>query len=208
MKIVVGGGGNEITSFDSHKVFYEQLKDNKSVLYIPIALLDNKHSPNSCLKWFKKAFNKFDLKSVDMITDFNDSITNNLNKYGGIYIGGGNTYKLLNKIYTSGFNKKLISYLKEDRVIYGGSAGAIILGKSIDTARYADTNNYPNLDTHGLNVLDNYSIWCHYQEKDYSNINQLTNEGLKIIAIGESSAVFVKNGKFITIGDNVKFFES
>jgi len=50
-----------------------------------------------------------------------------------IYIGGGNTFKLLKELKESGFDKELLKFIKEGKPVYGGSAGALILGKNILT---------------------------------------------------------------------------
>jgi len=49
-----------------------------------------------------------------------------LQKYDTVYIGGGDTFKLLKLIRESGFDEKLLRYYKSGGAIYGGSAGAII----------------------------------------------------------------------------------
>jgi len=206
MKIILGGGGDEKASYESHRTFYNNLQREKKVLYIPIAILSEKYTPKGCLEWFLNAFKDFPLTNVEMITDLNDPLTKNLEIYDGIYIGGGNTYKLLKEFRDTGFDTLLSEYLRGGGTVYGGSAGAIVLGKSIETARYADTNNVKITNTTGLNLLKDYSVWCHYSELDNPNIQELLKEGFKIIAIDEKSAIFFNGEEFLPINTGVHIF--
>lgn len=58
-----------------------------------------------------------------------------------MFIGGGNTFKLLHEIQQSNFDVQIHFYLEMDGVLYGGSVGAVLCGKTIETAIYADENH-------------------------------------------------------------------
>ena len=151
-----------------------------------------KISYKDCEECFLKTYTH--LKNVDVGTDL--SQIEDLNCYKGIFIGGGNTFKLLKEIKDSNFDKKLKKYLDDGGFIYGGSAGATIFGKTIETAINADKNDVNLKDLSGLNLLNDYNIWCHYDEKnaDLSNI-----KGKTILLYEESGLIF--DGKnFIKIG--------
>ena len=47
--------------------------------------------------------------------------------YSAIFIGGGNTFKLLKGIKDRGAFSKLKDFINNNGIIFGGSAGAIIL---------------------------------------------------------------------------------
>lgn len=208
MKVILCGGGDEITSLESHKLFYNELLRSKKILYIPVAILSKKHTPESCYSWFAKAFIKYTPIKIDMVTTLANVNQSNLNTYDGIYIGGGNTFKLLKEFYDTGFIQLLSNYLKGNGVVYGGSAGAIIFGKNIKTARYSDANDVGLKNTEGFNILCNYSIWCHYSKNDKPNIAELLSEGEKIIAIEENSAIYLKETEIIKIGQGIHLFTS
>ena len=139
---------------------------------------------------------------IEMLLDLEKDI--DLHKYDAIYIGGGNTFKLLKKIKDSKFDKKLIKYYKSGGIIYGGSAGAIILGKDIRTALLcADKDkNLVNLkDTSGLNLVKNFDIQCHFEDdqvKEHQDYIKKTNTN--IIAIPEESALVIEDNEFKAIG--------
>jgi dipeptidase E len=86
-----------------------------------------------------------------------------IGKFKAIYIGGGNTWNLIRELKDSYFDDKLSKYLELGGIIYGGSAGAIILGKRIDT--HDDENKISYTDTSGLNFLNHFSVACHYREE-------------------------------------------
>ena len=151
MKLLLSGGGDPEQVVELDKIFAENVKEGK-VLYIPVAM--DKIPYDDCLNWFKSTYKEYGITDIDMCVDLNE-ITN-LNQYKGIFIGGGNTFKLLNEIKKSNFDVKLKQYLNTDGFVYGGSAGAIIFGNSIDTAIHAD-DNYLNLENFdGLNILNNH----------------------------------------------------
>lgn len=99
---------------------------------------------------------------------------------------------------------------KEDSVIMGGSAGALIFGKSIDTCKddglniksICDINEVNLIDTTGFNVLDGYSLIVHYQKLEsqipqtQKRISRLLDEGYKLICLPEKTSLYAHNGKF------------
>jgi dipeptidase E len=97
-----------------------------------------------------------------------------LRNFGGIFIGGGNTYMLLKLVRESGFDKKLVKYLDDGGVVFGGSAGAIIMGKSIATC--GDINNIGLSDLSGLDLLGGASVLCHYTNDDKEKAEAFSRE--------------------------------
>lgn len=74
--------------------------------------------------------------------------------------------------------------------IYGGSAGAILLGRDIDTARHNDRNAVGLADPAGLDLALGYSIWCHYVPSDDDRIRDfVTTTQHEVIAISERSGL-------------------
>ncbi|WP_236809547.1 Type 1 glutamine amidotransferase-like domain-containing protein [Bacillus glycinifermentans] len=75
-----------------------------------------------------------------------------MDRFSAVYIGGGNTFRLLKHVTDTRFNDILQSYAKRGGIVYGGSAGAIILGKHIMTCSHMDDNNV------GLNEFDGWGL--------------------------------------------------
>ncbi len=202
-KLFLSGGGDK-EEFKFHKRFFKLLP-TKKIIYIPIAMEGNKkHSYPKCYKWILETFskiaegNKFE---IEMITDLTKVNLEYLTSYNGIYIGGGNTYKLLRTIKKSGFNTILKKFLQNHGPIYGGSAGAIIFGKNIETS--GDKNDINYLDTDGLNILRGLSVACHYKKtnEEKTKIIKFSKKHKSgVIALPEGTGLIISDDKVEVIG--------
>jgi dipeptidase E len=203
----LAGGGNEKQSFQVDELF---CKSVSKILYIPIAWNNVKINEDykSHLEWLSTTFGKFGVNDITLLTNLDDDV--NLNDYDGIYIGGGNTFKLLNFIKNSKFNLKLTNFVNQGGLIYGGSAGAIIFGSEIDISLLCvdrDENKLNLQDFTGLNILKNIDVQVHFQSdqieihKDY-----VRKTKRNIIAIPEESAIIVENDECLVVGLKPVYF--
>jgi dipeptidase E len=192
MKLLLSGGGGpeQVKELDN---FFAKEVGNGKVLYIPVAM--EKIPYDDCFKWFKSTYAEYGIVNIEMCTELDKKIK--LDDYSAIFIGGGNTFKLINEMRKTGFDKKIIDYIKNDGLVYGGSAGAIIFGESIDTALHADKNYLRLNNFAGLNIIDGYKIWCHYNIKDESDLKKIKG---KIIVLYEESGLFYDGVKMQSIG--------
>ncbi|MDI6738442.1 MAG: Type 1 glutamine amidotransferase-like domain-containing protein, partial [Nanoarchaeota archaeon] len=171
--LFLSGGGSEKESYNLDKEFAKLLK--RKLLYIPIAINEVKHPYKECLKWLKEVFRQFNFESIEMWTDLSGHSGQDMIKFDGVYIGGGNTFKLLKQLKDTKFDKLLIEYYKRGGNIYGGSAGAIILGKDIITASKDDKNEVKLKETKGMGLINEFSICCHYKLEEDGIISELAN---------------------------------
>ena len=128
--------------------------------------------------------------------------------YACLYIGGGNTYKLLKDLKTSGAVEKIRKYLTEDGgIVYGGSAGAIIFGRDLDSCNTDDENEVGLADHRGFNLINGYSLLCHYTSRDWERTERSRryllelSETKPVYAIPEEDTIYVDNGRIVFIGD-------
>jgi len=139
-----------------------------------------------------------------MWTDLKEKSLGQIKKFGGICIGGGNTFTLLSEIKDSGFDKILKGALSEDIVIYGISAGAVIFGKDISIALEAGDQNLDGLeDLSSLDVLGGKNVWPHYSKRCENKLRILTEEGKEIIALEEGEGLLVEGDKEVRISPNI-----
>lgn len=197
-RVFLSGGGSAKQTFDLDEVF---LQDLKKILYIPLAWPNDDF--DSCLRWFNSTMELHRKKvKVDMLTDLSRKVE--LKDYDAVYIGGGNTFKLLKKIKDSKFDVKLIEYYKNGGTVYGGSAGAIIWGRNIDIARIcadADVNLVGLKNTSGFDILDGIDVQCHYSNSQSDEHKEyVKRSGRRVIAIPEDSALVVEGNKLRVIG--------
>ena len=94
--------------------------------------------------------------------------------------------------------------IKEGGLIFGGSAGAIIFGTTIETVA-EERENYP--DNLSISYVKKYAIRCHYQ-KEEDNLYQNLSKSLKqdILAIPEDGGIIIdKDDIKKIIGDVILF---
>lgn len=204
MKLFLSGGGSGEDSFNLDKRFIESIDLNKPVLYIPIATNTNKYPYSGCLDWIKDNFSSLNFDNFIMWTeeDLKNKTEKDFEQFGGIYIGGGNTYKLLNDLKRFGTFEILRTLAHKDVPIYGGSAGAIVLTYSILNASYLDTNEIDLKDFSALNLTHGFGIWCHYDDsmKDdmITFIDQHNLE--KTLTLPENSGLYVAKESIEVVG--------
>lgn len=212
MKLFLGGGGGGNDSIELDKKFVASLDLSKPLLYIPIAIDTVKYPYSGCIAWLSDVLGPLGVKDIVMWVeeDLKTKTKSDFSQFSGIYIGGGNTYKLLKELKEFGTFDILLSLAKEGVPIYGGSAGAIILAKTIIPAGYLDENNVGITDFSALNLAQGYDVWCHYTGGEDSSIREYMSKydlG-KVVAIPENAGVVVSDEEIEIVGlDNVVLFD-
>lgn len=202
MKLYLCGGGSGKEIINAYNRFSKKIDKSKPILYVPLAMNENKY--NNCFNWFKEEIKYMNVKRFDMVSSSQELSEKDFSLYSAIFIGGGNTYKLLNELKKNSNYEKIIEYLKNDGTIFGSSAGAIVFGKDINCCKL-DDKNYLNLqDTKGLNFLNNYSILCHLKNKNLRRNKDYLKEYSqknKVIYLREDNCLVIENKKISIIGN-------
>ena len=213
MKLFLGGGGGGADSVELDNKFVASLDLSKPLLYIPIAINTAKYPYSGCISWLSGVLGPLGIKDIVMWVeeDLKTKKKEDFSQFSGVYIGGGNTYKLLKEL--KGFGTlNILSILAEKGVsIYGGSAGAIILAKTIITAGFLDENKVGLTDFSSLNLVHGFDIWCHYISSQDEVIKRyMTDNNLeKVIAIPETAGLYVTEKTIEVVGPaNVKIFDT
>ena len=199
-RIYLSGGGDEKQSFPLDNFFFSSLPENGRFLYIPLALRGNNLYATSHL-WMKgvvKLHKRADIQ-FETADDPARYRLDTLKEFNGIYIGGGNTWNLIRELRDSGFSDILIKYHKDGGQIYGGSAGAIIMGKRIDTHDDANKINYKNLS--GFDLLHNFSVACHFKDNLGERFKIWAKDNdLPIICLSEETGLIVEKSIALCVG--------
>ena len=199
-KIILAGGGGAEDSHPLDKLFASWIGVEGKLLYLPIALRGMR-SFESCFEWITATFAPWNLNLIRMWTDLTDHQAYELNQFAAVYIGGGNTYSLLAELVHSGFDHHLTVYAHEGGIIYGGSAGAVVLGQDIRTVAHVDRNDVGLTDFECLNLANDHAIWPHYESKDDRLIeNFVQTYQLPVLAISERSGIVIESGVLRTVG--------
>lgn len=216
MKLFLNGGGCGKQTILTYKEINKIIDHSKPILYVPLAMDETDHPYDSCYEWIKEEISSIDVPNIEMVRTFEEFANKDFNKYSLIYIGGGNTYKLLNGIKTTNTYAKLKEYIKNDGMVYGSSAGAVIFGKDINIIEVMDNNDVGIKDTSGFDYLNGISLFVHYTNKrskyteeenknltiKYTDfIANYTKKNEKVIAFPEEDTVFFDGNNIRVIGE-------
>ncbi len=210
MKVFLCGGGADTQTIEAYKGLNEVINHSKPCLYIPLAMEQEMY--DSCYEWITGELENVEIPSIEMVRSANELSTKNLNDYSFLFIGGGNTFKLLNDLKICGAFEKIEEYLNNGGVAFGSSAGAIIFGKDLEACRLDDANDINLCDINGLDILKGISILCHYTnrtaEKDEQSKEFLLelSKQRKIIALPEEVTLFVNDDSIEVIGEKPYYF--
>ena len=210
--LILNGGGSGEKIKDSYELFASKV-DGGVVLYIPLAWINGTYE--ECLDWFVNEIKPYGITNIEMVTDAKQITLQKLKNINGIFIGGGNTFKLLKLLKeTEAFENLRKFAMQKNKVIMGGSAGTLIWGKKIDSCEkddliiksLDDVNDVGLKDTTGFNFVDDYSLLVHYKkiEEQVSatkqRIEKMLKKGLKLLCIPEESSLIVDGNKFYNLG--------
>jgi hypothetical protein len=89
-----------------------------------------------------------------------------------------------------------VHYAKHGEPVYGGSVGAILLGKDIGTYLYFDQNLVGLSDTSGLDLCGGLCIWCHFSDEHTKQINStIRSSGHDVISLPETAGLYVNENR-------------
>ncbi len=212
--ILCGGGSGEQNTLANQKL-NEIIDHTRPILYVPLAMDENNHPYDSCYEWIQGELANVDIPSIEMVRNFEELASKDLQQYSALFIGGGNTYKFLARLKQSGAFHHIRDYMNHNGVIIGGSAGAVIFGYDIDVISCMDTNDVHLTDTKGFNSISGISIFPHYtnrkskltDEENEQRFNQFTNSIIKfsqtvgeVIALPEEDFIYVHGDHIEVIG--------
>ena len=206
MKLILNGGGDGKAVESARQLLNRVIDHRKKILYIPLAWPDP--TCRGCLEFMTGELADVEKAGIEMIRSTEELMSRNFPDYAALYIGGGNTYKLLRDLKESGAFGKIRKYLtEEDGIVYGGSAGAIIFGKDLDSCNTDDENEVGLIDHTGFNMIGGYSLLCHYTSRNRER-TELSRKYLlelsktkPVYAIPEEDTIYVEDGRMEFIGD-------
>ena len=139
------------------ELFY---KNTGTIIFVPYARPGG-ISHDMYTETASKAFKKIN-KTVKSLHEFSDPI-NAVSKAEGIFVGGGNTFVLINQLYKNNLIKPLQNAVMSGVPYLGTSAGSNICGLTINT-----TNDMPIVYPPSFNTLAlvPFNINPHYLDPD------------------------------------------
>jgi len=158
-------------------------------------------------KWFiendRKSLKElgFNFVEVDLKGQNEESLLEKLKQFAVIFVSGGNTFYLLEKVRESGFDQVINQLLDQGTIYVGASAGATIAGPDIAPVADLDDPSKAKLEnTKGLGLVD-FVILPHYGKEKYMSRYQKILDDYKdkfdLKTLTDDQAVWV-------VGDAVK----
>lgn len=204
MTLFLNGGGCGKQVKDSYALLKQKVDTSKPLLYIPLAMKKEKYP--SCLEWITGELAEFNISKIEMITSAKELCSKNLDDYAALFIGGGNTYKLLAELKSCDAFQKINAFLEEGGIVFGGSAGAILFGKMIDSCHHADPNEVGLKETSGFNKVFGTYIGAHYPNDDPAKTQKATecftelSNDAPVIALPEEDTLVIDKNTVKVVG--------
>ena len=153
----VHGSGYLEYILDDLKVFF---KDTQEIIFVPYARPGGiSHDDYTIVA--SKAFKKIE-KSIKGLHEFKNP-TEAIKKAKGLFVGGGNTFVLVNQLYKNKLIEVISSAVKNGTHYLGTSAGINICGLNINTTNDMPIVYPPSFKTFGLVP---FNINPHYLDPD------------------------------------------
>ena len=147
MKILLGSGG--IRTEERRNLFFHLMKENfegcKKVIFIPYASRDYDEYTNSVKEMFSHL--EFEIIGIHEL----DNPLVELEKMEGIYVGGGNTFSLVQKLHEKEILEVIRRKVLDNGIPYAGvSAGANVACPTMQTTNDMPIDLVPSFETFGI----------------------------------------------------------
>lgn len=202
MNVLLSGGVGKVKDQAMVSYYASLISPGARILYLPIAKRTRPFSKS--YERMCANMTNFGVKAkIEMWTDLNGKNFEDLVPFDSIYIEGGNPFILLDELKKADFMEPLRKYIESGKLVYGQSAGALIMGADISFAEFFETveNTVGLLDTSGLDLFEGYSIWSHYiPENDFIIKKLITEKGFKFMGLPEYTGVHFSPNDNIVFG--------
>jgi dipeptidase E len=178
------------------------LGDVRNVLFVPYALYDRDAYAASAQERFARM--GYTVESIHKAGNPQEAV----NSTESIFIGGGNTFRLLKALYDNDVLNAIRERVKDGMPYIGSSAGANVAGPTIKTTKDMPIVQPPSFDALGLVA---FQISPHFQDPDPNSthmgetqeerIRQFLEENdTPVFGLREGAMVRVENGTMILKG--------
>ena len=205
MKVFICGGGSGKQTVRALCRLNEVIDHTLPCLYIPLAMEPEHY--DSCREWITGELAGVDISGIEMVRSAEELARKRLADYSFLFIGGGNTFRLLHEIRRVNMFEPIRAYLQSGGTAFGGSAGAIIFGEDLEACALDDENEVGLKDTRGFDVLGGVSFLCHFTNRSPEHDRRSEAYLLKIsarrkvYALPEEDTLFVNESGMEAIID-------
>lgn len=108
-----------------------------------------------------------------------------------IYVSGGNTFQILQKLRTCGFDREITRYVKSGVTYIGGSAGAHLVTRNLAHVALYDPVPTGMADFSALGLFDGILV-CHYASERRAQYDALRAEGkYKVYILSDEDSIVI-----------------
>lgn len=145
----------------------------KKIVFIPTAALheENAFYTNEDRKSLKKL--GFIVEELEISNATEEEIRKSITSTDYIFVGGGNTFFLLQELKRKGADKLIINHIEKGKLYIGTSAGSIIMQKDIISDGTENLDIAPDLngDFSALSII-NFYLYVHYGHNYWGDDDQ------------------------------------
>jgi dipeptidase E len=206
-RLMLAGTGSVDDLPQLDKIFAAWTGRSGRMLYLPVAMSgDPRKDYVSTHNRVSNRFKDLGVGEVEMWAKLDGHAPQELSDFDSVYIDGGNAFLLMDLLRSSGFDLHLTEYVAGGGAVYGGSAGAIVLGRNVLTASHLNPNEVALTDTRGLDLVGGHAIWVHYREQDDPLIYEYIHKYMfPVLALTERGGVGIEAGRIIAWGDEPSY---
>lgn len=180
----------------------EALGSSKRVLFVPFALYDRDAYAAQARKRFEAM--GYELDSIHDLADAKNAV----NRAEAIFMGGGNTFRLLQSLYQADLLLPIRRRVAEGMLYIGSSAGAVVAAPTIKTTNDMPIVQPPSFDALGL---IRFQINAHYLDPDPNSAHMgetrevrlkqfLEENEIPVVGLREGCIVRVEQGVHLLKG--------
>lgn len=170
-----------------------------------LAFIPTAADPYAVKPWFygdkmKLKLMGFQMKDVDLKNKTQEQLESELSGMDAIFVSGGNTYYLLDKVMKSGFDRVVKGLVEKGTVYIGSSAGSALACPTIEHIDDFDDKSIVTLDTYeGLHLTDTLLL-PHYGEAKYEQkfatiVKKWSGKGHELLLLRNSEVLVVTDDK-------------
>jgi dipeptidase E len=175
----------------------ETLGSNKRVLFVPFALYDRDAYAAQARKRFEAM--GYELDSIHEFADAKNAV----NRAEAIFIGGGNTFRLLQSLYQADLLLPVRRRVAEGMLYIGSSAGAVVAAPTIKTTNDMPIVQPPSFDSLGL---IRFQINAHYLDPDPNSTHMGETREVRLMQFleeNETPVVGLREGCMVRVEQGV-----
>jgi hypothetical protein len=211
--LILSGGGDQADQICA-RLMAKHLPKSKRLLFVPIAIrpwlsapaelltaAQLPHSFGEIWDWAQALYESVSVR-IDMWTDLEERKFLELEKYGAVLFGGGPTPELAAEVQRTGFFPKLRRFVSLGGIYAGASSGAVLAGSDLRPwfRLRSGTPRRVQCDK-GLGLVNLSFAVHHTPEKNGVLAKQARALGVRILALGDGSAVLIRGGHLTVTGE-------